>query len=170
MAGAGQASDTNFWALLCRTQATKNLNPSQTASFFFLGLGEERRTPRAIPRPLDDGFTRYFRRHHLYSLALPDTKRVGRRLILFRDRRPIVARAVIDQRVDNFQRESTNSAACSRVNKQYKKKQTFFPLFSIAVAREYLQPISFLNSLETCLLYTSPSPRDKRQSRMPSSA
>ena len=25
-------------------------------------------------------------------------------------------------------------------------------------------------SLNTCLLYTSPSPRDKRQSRMPSSA
>ena len=25
-------------------------------------------------------------------------------------------------------------------------------------------------SLEVCLLYTSPSPRDKRQSRMPSSA
>ena len=25
-------------------------------------------------------------------------------------------------------------------------------------------------STETCLLYTSPSPRDKRQSRMPSSA
>ena len=24
--------------------------------------------------------------------------------------------------------------------------------------------------IETCLLYTSPSPRDKRQSRMPSSA
>ena len=28
----------------------------------------------------------------------------------------------------------------------------------------------YLNSYETCLLYTSPSPRDKRQSRMPSSA
>ena len=27
-----------------------------------------------------------------------------------------------------------------------------------------------LNALEACLLYTSPSPRDKRQSRMPSSA
>ena len=27
-----------------------------------------------------------------------------------------------------------------------------------------------LDSVETCLLYTSPSPRDKRQSRMPSSA
>ena len=27
-----------------------------------------------------------------------------------------------------------------------------------------------LDKLETCLLYTSPSPRDKRQSRMPSSA
>ena len=27
-----------------------------------------------------------------------------------------------------------------------------------------------LAEIETCLLYTSPSPRDKRQSRMPSSA
>ena len=26
------------------------------------------------------------------------------------------------------------------------------------------------NEIELCLLYTSPSPRDKRQSRMPSSA
>ena len=26
------------------------------------------------------------------------------------------------------------------------------------------------NTVEACLLYTSPSPRDKRQSRMPSSA
>ena len=30
--------------------------------------------------------------------------------------------------------------------------------------------VSSLGSNETCLLYTSPSPRDKRQSRMPSSA
>ena len=28
----------------------------------------------------------------------------------------------------------------------------------------------FLDSVYSCLLYTSPSPRDKRQSRMPSSA
>ena len=28
----------------------------------------------------------------------------------------------------------------------------------------------FTSDSETCLLYTSPSPRDKRQSRMPSSA
>ena len=28
----------------------------------------------------------------------------------------------------------------------------------------------FNNALRSCLLYTSPSPRDKRQSRMPSSA
>ena len=28
----------------------------------------------------------------------------------------------------------------------------------------------FFNPDEACLLYTSPSPRDKRQSRMPSSA
>ena len=29
---------------------------------------------------------------------------------------------------------------------------------------------NMLRSMYTCLLYTSPSPRDKRQSRMPSSA
>ena len=31
-------------------------------------------------------------------------------------------------------------------------------------------PIASTSSRDTCLLYTSPSPRDKRQSRMPSSA
>ena len=30
--------------------------------------------------------------------------------------------------------------------------------------------VGFTDSVYTCLLYTSPSPRDKRQSRMPSSA
>ena len=31
-------------------------------------------------------------------------------------------------------------------------------------------PIRWTDDIEGCLLYTSPSPRDKRQSRMPSSA
>ena len=37
---------------------------------------------------------------------------------------------------------------------------------------EYFRPLvtAGVASLEACLLYTSPSPRDKRQSRMPSSA
>ena len=49
---------------------------------FFSGLGEERRTPRATSRPLDHGSTWYLRGRHQHSLALPDTKRVGRGLIL----------------------------------------------------------------------------------------
>ena len=32
------------------------------------------------------------------------------------------------------------------------------------------EPAEFQRRVKTCLLYTSPSPRDKRQSRMPSSA
>ena len=40
--------------------------------------------------------------------------------------------------------------------------------------RTYLEPSAgtgaFLNKLEGCLLYTSPSPRDRTRSRMPSSA
>ena len=38
-------------------------------------------------------------------------------------------------------------------------------LQSIARERSRLEPL-----VQDCLLYTSPSPRDKRQSRMPSSA
>ena len=36
--------------------------------------------------------------------------------------------------------------------------------------RNYRYLIMWCGLLLTCLLYTSPSPRDKRQSRMPSSA
>ena len=36
--------------------------------------------------------------------------------------------------------------------------------------RDYLQSYKATMNLTNCLLYTSPSPRDKRQSRMPSSA
>ena len=34
----------------------------------------------------------------------------------------------------------------------------------------FAQPVTHLHMFGSCLLYTSPSPRDKRQSRMPSSA
>ena len=40
----------------------------------------------------------------------------------------------------------------------------------IAVSPHTQETIKYLKSLNGCLLYTSPSPRDKRQSRMPSSA
>ena len=42
-------------------------------------------------------------------------------------------------------------------------------LFTTAI-RHALQDASATAGVSTCLLYTSPSPRDKRQSRMPSSA
>ena len=44
-------------------------------------------------------------------------------------------------------------------------------LFEIIVSERNLEVIILAgNTNEICLLYTSPSPRDKRQSRMPSSA
>ena len=44
-------------------------------------------------------------------------------------------------------------------------------IFGSMMSLIYLRSIdSVLSSPFTCLLYTSPSPRDKRQSRMPSSA
>ena len=106
----------NICPRVCRKQTTKFLDPSPMAKTRpSSGLGEERMTPRATPRLLDHGSTRYLRGRHLHSLALPDTKRVGHGLIILcRDRRSIVTKAVFDQRVHNFQLESTDM--CSRVD------------------------------------------------------
>ena len=41
---------------------------------------------------------------------------------------------------------------------------------SIGLSNSFLSGILIMFGLLCCLLYTSPSPRDKRQSRMPSSA
>ena len=42
--------------------------------------------------------------------------------------------------------------------------------FAISGKALGVDALVFVGRCETCLLYTSPSPRDKRQSRMPSSA
>ena len=39
-----------------------------------------------------------------------------------------------------------------------------------AESAEHISIVVDVGAIEACLLYTSPSPRDKRQSRMPSSA
>ena len=49
------------------------------------------------------------------------------------------------------------------------------PLRAKFIAETFLEDAKLVNNVRgiqgyTCLLYTSPSPRDKRQSRMPSSA
>ena len=44
----------------------------------------------------------------------------------------------------------------------------FYRAFSTPVT--YKAELTFMVNEDDCLLYTSPSPRDKRQSRMPSSA
>ena len=42
--------------------------------------------------------------------------------------------------------------------------------FMRSIGSSFYISLSFIVIFHTCLLYTSPSPRDKRQSRMPSSA
>ena len=41
---------------------------------------------------------------------------------------------------------------------------------SYAIFQIEIEDVITMDGIERCLLYTSPSPRDKRQSRMPSSA
>ena len=77
---------------VCIKQTTTFLDLFPMAKkIFFSGLGEALRTPWATSQPLDHGSTCYFRGRHEHLLALPDTKRVDRGLILCRDRKSIVA-------------------------------------------------------------------------------
>ena len=50
---------------------------------------------RATSRHPEDGSTSYLRCRPLYAMVLPDTKRVGRGLIICRGGRPIVTRTVL---------------------------------------------------------------------------
>ena len=53
------------------------------------------------------------------------------------------------------------------VERNYAKPPSF-PRKALRLGKEGYVIVEF--DVDTCLLYTSPSPRDKRQSRMPSSA
>ena len=71
---------------------------------------------------VDHESTWHLRCHHLHSLALPETDQVDRGFTINRERRSLVARAVLISVFtilwninNNFQRESTNSATCLRV-------------------------------------------------------
>ena len=84
------------WCVEYKGQKISILLQWQQTGFFQL-WSKSVRTSRATSRPLDYGSTCYFR-GHLYSLALPDTKRVDRGFILCRNRRCIVGWCVENRR------------------------------------------------------------------------
>ena len=76
-----------------------------------------------------------------------DMKRVGRGVA----RSKVISsrELVLYQRVDNFQHENTNCAACSRVNKRNEIKTSIMPVVPTAAVREYLLQLFVINTLET---------------------
>ena len=66
----------------------------------------------------------------------------------------------LDLQTQNSSKQHGGVALAARVEKKAGNKY-------VKSKREYSD---FSSSQKGCLLYTSPSPRDKRQSRMPSSA
>ena len=71
--------------------------------------------------------------------------------------------------------DEMNKAGEKKVIKTWSRSSTIFPSFvghTIAVhdGRRHVPVYVTEDMVGHCLLYTSPSPRDKRQSRMPSSA
>ena len=75
--------------------------------------------------------------------------------------------------IENLHKSYSNHKALNNINLTIEKSKIFGLLGPngagkttlIRIINQILKPDS-----GTCLLYTSPSPRDKRQSRMPSSA
>ena len=84
-----------------------------------------------------------------------------------------------EKRTNNIVRRITGDSMLTTEGETWKRKRTLTqPAFHASRIESYVdimadytqEMVSRWTSGETCLLYTSPSPRDKRQSRMPSSA
>ena len=76
---------------------------------------------------------------------------------------------------NKFQKLREDWAEDSHVDFQFKNKQYSADLGQLALDipfqhNKYLNHYTDISQIKTCLLYTSPSPRDKSSSRMPSSA
>ena len=56
------------------------------------------------------------------------------------------------------------------VSKKFKKHFILCPGFDIKTKEQLVKKFNYLKHHLGCLLYTSPSPRDRTRSRMPSSA
>ena len=69
---------------------------------------------------------------------------------------------------DNTEVASKNTAVPLRSEIDDKYKWDMSAIYATEEAWE--DDLNYVKELYPCLLYTSPSPRDKRQSRMPSSA
>ena len=61
-------------------------------------------------------------------------------------------------------------AVCVTLLYPFMKRYTYLPQVFLGFAFSWGIPMAYAASTNTCLLYTSPSPRDRTRSRMPSSA
>ena len=59
--------------------------------------------------------------------------------------------------------------ACDALIRQYQER-IYATIYHMTSNHEDAADLAQITFIKACLLYTSPSPRDKRQSRMPSSA
>ena len=75
--------------------------------------------------------------------------------------------------VDRVIVDNAYSSMAQKIAQSLDHTRTFLePAYSASKTLETMASSDVINfvNIDTCLLYTSPSPRDKRQSRMPSSA
>ena len=83
---------------------------------------------------------------------------------------------ILDNGVIVFEKKGTivkfddNKKVVWKNNFYSKTEKRIHPTLSFAMTNKNLLVADSIAKISSCLLYTSPSPRDKRQSRMPSSA
>ena len=89
----------------------------------------------------------------------------------------LVASSEFRQEVDKWRRNQTDIPSHSesirrlvKIALRLEKGETMKMITAIIRPHKYNDVRDALITIGICLLYTSPSPRDKRQSRMPSSA
>src|SRR5678810_1414160 len=84
---------------------------------------------------------------------------------------PLVAQSDVDQQLGNVHfKTSCNEVAQRRFDRAMRYQHSYWYLNAKEVFEEALKADPTCAMAECCLLYTSPSPRDRQKSRMPSSA
>ena len=71
--------------------------------------------------------------------------------------------------VSKYPKGKQQSAVMALLYIAQRQNDNWIPLKAMKYIAKFLN-MPYIKVYEVCLLYTSPSPRDKRQSRMPSSA
>ena len=126
----------------------------------------EKKTPAKTPLVFDNKYMVEVGGKYIDMRKPPISLTLGEMEILLDRLRIMEEKDVVEQQLDFIVRHLTNLGVEEEHVNNLLKYGTKIPLKS----REEIEKMYAKDLLKNCLLYTSPSPRDRTRSRMPSSA